>query len=54
MVGLSRITVNPELVLTHELERDALLEVPEVAKGGCCLKWVVTLGTTMEAVPELS
>ena len=54
MVGLSRITVNPELVLTHELERDALLDVPEVAKGGCCLKWVVTLGTTIEAVPELS
>ena len=54
MVGLSSITVNPELVLTHELERDALLDVPEVAKGGCCLKWVVTLGTTIEAVPELS
>ena len=34
MVGLSRITVNPELVLTQELEREALLDVDEVANGG--------------------
>ena len=68
MVGLSRITVSPELMLTLELERDTALVPPEVADedttgiteavepampdGPRVLE--AAGGTTTEAVPALS
>ena len=47
MVGLSRITVRPELMLTLELEREtATLDEAEAGAAGSLL------GTTIEAVPK--